>query len=176
MCEGPSCSLGCGRAVGLVAVLPAHSRAARSVPRISLPGFTTHLTPSYLPSPPPPQGPEIRTGFLENEQPVVLQAGAELTISTDYALKGNKDMITMSYGKLAQVRPDTLCRGLTHCSCMCKRAYTRPCSCSCSAEPSVHVRECVCSGAQRKGGGCAAAFKCSCLFSIFQLLPPALCL
>ncbi|KAI3425976.1 hypothetical protein D9Q98_007944 [Chlorella vulgaris] len=48
------------------------------------------------------KGPEIRTGFLENEQPVVLQAGAELTISTDYALKGNKDMITMSYGKLAQ--------------------------------------------------------------------------
>lgn len=30
------------------------------------------------------KGPEIRTGFLENEQPVVLEAGHELTITTDY--------------------------------------------------------------------------------------------
>lgn len=33
------------------------------------------------------QGPEIRTGFLENEQPVVLEAGHELTVTTDYSIK-----------------------------------------------------------------------------------------
>lgn len=33
------------------------------------------------------QGPEIRTGFLENEQPVLLEAGHELTITTDYGIK-----------------------------------------------------------------------------------------
>lgn len=33
------------------------------------------------------QGPEIRTGFLENEQPVLLEAGHELTVTTDYSIK-----------------------------------------------------------------------------------------
>lgn len=32
----------------------------------------------------------------------MLEAGHELTVSTDYSLKGNKDCITMSYAKLAQ--------------------------------------------------------------------------
>lgn len=50
------------------------------------------------------QGPEIRTGFLENEKPVLLEAGHELTITTDYSIKGNKDLISMSYAKLAKVR------------------------------------------------------------------------
>ncbi|PSC70200.1 pyruvate kinase [Micractinium conductrix] len=48
------------------------------------------------------KGPEIRTGFLEDEKPVVLEAGAELTITTDYSIKGTKDLIAMSYAKLAQ--------------------------------------------------------------------------
>lgn len=52
----------------------------------------------------PAQGPEIRTGFLENEKPVLLEAGQELTITTDYSIKGNKDLISMSYAKLAKVR------------------------------------------------------------------------
>ena len=49
------------------------------------------------------QGPEIRTGFLENEQPVKLEQGQELTITTDYSTKGHKNLIAMSYKKLAQV-------------------------------------------------------------------------
>lgn len=48
------------------------------------------------------KGPEIRTGFLENEQPVLLEAGQELTITTDYSAKGNKNLISMSYEKLPQ--------------------------------------------------------------------------
>lgn len=47
------------------------------------------------------KGPEIRTGFLENGQPVVLEVGQELTITTDYSIKGNKNLIAMSYQKLA---------------------------------------------------------------------------
>lgn len=47
------------------------------------------------------KGPEIRTGFLEDGKPVQLIEGQELTISTDYSLKGNSKMITMSYKKLA---------------------------------------------------------------------------
>ncbi|KAI5073292.1 hypothetical protein GOP47_0011305 [Adiantum capillus-veneris] len=48
------------------------------------------------------KGPEIRTGFLEDGKPVQLVEGQELTISTDYSLKGNSKMISMSYKKLAQ--------------------------------------------------------------------------
>ncbi len=35
---------------------------------------------------------------------MLLEAGQELTITTDYSIKGNKDLISMSYAKLAQVR------------------------------------------------------------------------
>jgi len=48
------------------------------------------------------KGPEIRTGFLENEQAVKLETGQELTITTDYNTKGNANLIAMSYKKLAQ--------------------------------------------------------------------------
>lgn len=48
------------------------------------------------------KGPEIRTGFLENEKPVQLVQGQEITITTDYSIKGNKNLIAMSYKKLAQ--------------------------------------------------------------------------
>ncbi|KAL6784720.1 PYK1 [Auxenochlorella protothecoides x Auxenochlorella symbiontica] len=52
------------------------------------------------------KGPEIRTGFLEDERPVFLDAGQEVTITTDYGVRGNKGLIAMSYAKLAQdVRP-----------------------------------------------------------------------
>ena len=47
------------------------------------------------------QGPEIRTGFLEDGKPIQLIKGQELTISTDYGLKGNSKTIAMSYKKLA---------------------------------------------------------------------------
>ncbi|KAI5054676.1 hypothetical protein GOP47_0029821 [Adiantum capillus-veneris] len=47
------------------------------------------------------KGPEIRTGFLEDGKPVQLVEGQELTISTDYSLKGNSKIIAMSYKKLA---------------------------------------------------------------------------
>ncbi|MCO5595315.1 hypothetical protein L7F22_049356 [Adiantum nelumboides] len=47
------------------------------------------------------KGPEIRTGFLEGGKPIQLVDGQELIISTDYSLKGNSKMISMSYKKLA---------------------------------------------------------------------------
>ena len=46
------------------------------------------------------QGPEIRTGFLKDSKPIQLKEGQEITISTDYDLKGDESMITMSYKKL----------------------------------------------------------------------------
>ncbi|MCL7026190.1 hypothetical protein MKW94_018667 [Papaver nudicaule] len=46
------------------------------------------------------KGPEIRTGFLVDEKPVQLKEGQEITISTDYDLKGDGKTITMSYKKL----------------------------------------------------------------------------
>lgn len=48
------------------------------------------------------QGPEIRTGFLKDGKPVQLVQGQEITISTDYSLKGDEKMISMSYKKLAE--------------------------------------------------------------------------
>jgi len=47
------------------------------------------------------KGPEIRTGFLENEEPIRLVAGDEVTITTDYETKGRPGLIAMSYKKLA---------------------------------------------------------------------------
>ena len=42
------------------------------------------------------QGPEIRTGFLEKpDEPLKFQTGDEVTITTDYEFKGNKEMIAM---------------------------------------------------------------------------------
>lgn len=48
------------------------------------------------------QGPEIRTGFLEAGKPIQLVEGQELVITTDYSIKGNSKMISMSYKKLPQ--------------------------------------------------------------------------
>ncbi|CAL9038240.1 unnamed protein product [Musa banksii] len=46
------------------------------------------------------KGPEIRTGFLKDGKPIKLTEGQEITINTDYNLKGDENMITMSYKKL----------------------------------------------------------------------------
>ncbi|CAA7391039.1 unnamed protein product [Spirodela intermedia] len=46
------------------------------------------------------KGPEIRTGFLKDGKPIQLKEGQEITVSTDYALKGDESTITMSYKKL----------------------------------------------------------------------------
>lgn len=46
------------------------------------------------------QGPEIRTGFLKDAKPIQLKEGEEITITTDYSIKGDEKMISMSYKKL----------------------------------------------------------------------------
>ncbi|RVW29790.1 Pyruvate kinase, cytosolic isozyme [Vitis vinifera] len=46
------------------------------------------------------KGPEIRTGFLKDAKPIQLKEGEEITISTDYSIKGDEKMISMSYKKL----------------------------------------------------------------------------
>ena len=57
----------------------------------------------------PFQGPEIRTGFLTDGKPVQLVEGQELTISTDYSIKGDAKTISMSYKKLAHdVHPGSM--------------------------------------------------------------------
>ena len=44
------------------------------------------------------QGPEIRTGFLKNpDQPIKLTAGKEISITTDYDVKGDDNLIAMRY-------------------------------------------------------------------------------
>ncbi|CAI8617636.1 unnamed protein product [Vicia faba] len=55
------------------------------------------------------KGPEIRTGFLQDGKPVQLKQGQEITISTDYTIKGDDNMICMSYKKLAHdVKPGSV--------------------------------------------------------------------
>ena len=55
------------------------------------------------------QGPEIRTGFLKDGKPIFLEQGQEITISTDYSIKGDENMICMSYKKLAEdVKPHSV--------------------------------------------------------------------
>ncbi|KAE8098360.1 hypothetical protein FH972_016429 [Carpinus fangiana] len=81
------------------------------------------------------KGPEIRTGFLKDKKPIQLQQGQEITITTDYSIEGDENMISMSYPKLAEdLKPQSviLCadgtisltvldcdkeRGLVHCRC-----------------------------------------------------------
>ncbi|XP_068662693.1 pyruvate kinase, cytosolic isozyme [Aristolochia californica] len=55
------------------------------------------------------KGPEIRTGFLKDAKPVLLKQGQEITVSTDYSIKGDENTICMSYKKLAEdVQPDSV--------------------------------------------------------------------
>jgi pyruvate kinase len=52
------------------------------------------------------QGPEIRTGFLKDGKPIKLTKGQEITVTTDYDIKGDENMIAMSYKKLpVDVKP-----------------------------------------------------------------------
>lgn len=48
------------------------------------------------------QGPEIRTGFLKDGKAIQLTQGQEITITTDYTIKGDENMISMSYKKIAE--------------------------------------------------------------------------
>jgi len=43
------------------------------------------------------KGPEIRTGYLENDVPVMLEKGNLIRITMDYSFKGNQDKIAISY-------------------------------------------------------------------------------
>ncbi|KAE8657980.1 Pyruvate kinase, cytosolic isozyme [Hibiscus syriacus] len=79
-------------------------------------------------------GPEIRTGFLKDGK-IQLKQGQEITVTTDYTIKGDEKLISMSYKKLAEdVKPGMviLCadgtisftvlscdkeKGLVHCRC-----------------------------------------------------------
>lgn len=55
------------------------------------------------------KGPEIRTGFLKDGKPIQLTQGQEITISTDYSLKGDTSIISMSYKKLAEdLKPESV--------------------------------------------------------------------
>ncbi|KAG6570310.1 hypothetical protein SDJN03_29225, partial [Cucurbita argyrosperma subsp. sororia] len=55
------------------------------------------------------KGPEIRTGFLKDGKPIQLKQEQEIIISTDYSLKGDENMICMSYKKLAEdVKPGSV--------------------------------------------------------------------
>ncbi|KAM7500329.1 hypothetical protein LguiA_024743 [Lonicera macranthoides] len=81
------------------------------------------------------KGPEIRTGFLKDGKAIELKQGREITISTDYSIKGDENMISMSYKRLAEdLKPQSviLCadgtitlkvlscdkeRGLVRCLC-----------------------------------------------------------
>ena len=48
------------------------------------------------------KGPEIRTGFLEGGEPVEFDVGHRVTLTTDYAVKGNASLIAVSYPHLAR--------------------------------------------------------------------------
>jgi pyruvate kinase len=52
------------------------------------------------------KGPEIRTRFLKDAKPIQFKEGQGITIMTDYTIKGDANMISMSYKKLAEdLRP-----------------------------------------------------------------------
>lgn len=48
------------------------------------------------------KGPEIRTGFLQNHEPVNLASGQDLIITTDYSIEGDSSRISCSYRSLPQ--------------------------------------------------------------------------
>ena len=48
------------------------------------------------------KGPEIRTGFLKDGQAVMLKQGQEVTLTTDYSIKGDETTIAVSYPSLAK--------------------------------------------------------------------------
>jgi len=48
------------------------------------------------------KGPEIRTGTLAGGEPIHLVRGNEITLTTDYAVEGNSDLVAVSYKHLAR--------------------------------------------------------------------------
>ena len=48
------------------------------------------------------KGPEIRTGTLENGEPVKLKRGGDVTLTTDYAVPGNASLLAVSYEHMAR--------------------------------------------------------------------------
>ncbi|AFZ81301.1 pyruvate kinase, putative [Theileria equi strain WA] len=48
------------------------------------------------------KGPEIRTGYLKGHQPITLEAGSIVRITTDYSFEGTPECISCSYSKLPQ--------------------------------------------------------------------------
>ena len=46
------------------------------------------------------KGPEIRTGYLENDEPVMLHKGDIIRVTMDYTFLGNKDKVAISYAGL----------------------------------------------------------------------------
>ncbi|PKI71543.1 pyruvate kinase, cytosolic isozyme-like [Punica granatum] len=85
------------------------------------------------------KGPEIRTGFLKDGKPIQLNQGQEITISTDYSIKGDENTISMSYKRLPEdVKPGSaiLCAdgtiSLTVLSCDAKAGMVQ-CRCENSA-------------------------------------------
>ena len=43
------------------------------------------------------KGPEIRTGYLENDEPVMLRTGDIIRITMDYSFLGNANKVAISY-------------------------------------------------------------------------------
>ncbi|XP_059428767.1 pyruvate kinase, cytosolic isozyme-like isoform X2 [Corylus avellana] len=98
-------------------------------------GSSAHTSLTLKPCTKKHQGPEIRTGFLKDAKPIQLQQGQEITVTTDYSIEGDENMISMSYPKLAEdLKPQSviLCadgtisltvldcdkeRGLVRCRC-----------------------------------------------------------
>jgi pyruvate kinase len=73
------------------------------------------------------KGPEIRTGMLKGGKPVLMEAGREVTIHTDYTLHGDEYNIAMSYAKLPEdVRPGAQILIGDGSIVMVAGAYTRP--------------------------------------------------
>ena len=48
------------------------------------------------------KGPEIRTGALKGGGPVTYESGSQVTLTTDYSVEGDSNVIAISYKKLAQ--------------------------------------------------------------------------
>uniref|UniRef100_A0A0D9VTI4 Pyruvate kinase n=1 Tax=Leersia perrieri TaxID=77586 RepID=A0A0D9VTI4_9ORYZ len=85
------------------------------------------------------KGPEIRTGFLKDGKPIQLKQGKEITITTNYSIKGDENLISMSYHNLAiDLKPGSsvLCADgtitLTVLSCDREQSLVR-CRCENSA-------------------------------------------
>ena len=62
------------------------------------------------------KGPEIRTGFLQDKQPVTFTAGQDLDIITDYNLIGDQSRLACSYKELpTTVQPGSMTCTVKEC-------------------------------------------------------------